>query len=137
MDLRPCWWRCFHFSTDLAPDFPIASRLFGNGTIGVDLFFMISGFIVYYITFSENNGLNSSKLFLIKRLCRIVPPYFIATLFIAGDSWDKLHFTLHSLLFLPGDITQPAPYFGYPRLFIGWSLNYELFLYNYCLFYYI
>lgn len=53
----------FHFRTDLASDFPLANRLFGNGAIGVDLFFMISGFIAYYITKNENFGFASSKNF--------------------------------------------------------------------------
>jgi len=122
----------FHFRTDLALNLPLANRLFGNGAIGVDLFFMISGFIAYYVTANENNGIHSSRIFIIKRLCRIVPPYVIATLFIAGNSWDKWSFTLRSFLFLPGDTTQTAPYFGYPRLFVGWSLNYEFLFYTIC-----
>ncbi|UJL38446.1 acyltransferase family protein [Pantoea agglomerans] len=122
----------FHFRTDLATDFPVANWLFAQGAIGVDLFFMISGFIVYYVTLNENNGVKSSKIFLIKRICRIFPPYFIATLFIAGNSWDKWSSTLRSFSFLPADITQAAPYFGYPRLFVGWSLNYEFVFYTIC-----
>lgn len=50
----------FHFRTDLALTFPVADRAFGCGSIGVDLFFMISGFIAYYVTHHENNGLKSS-----------------------------------------------------------------------------
>ncbi|MFW0697641.1 acyltransferase family protein [Pantoea sp. R13S299] len=122
----------FHFRTDLATDFPVANWLFAQGAIGVDLFFMISGFIVYYVTLNENNGMKSSKIFLIKRICRIFPPYFIATLFIAGNSWDKWSSTFRSFSFLPADITQAAPYFGYPRLFVGWSLNYEFVFYTIC-----
>lgn len=122
----------FHFRTDLSTDFPVANWLFAQGAIGVDLFFMISGFIVYYVTLSENNGIKSSVNFLIKRICRIVPPYIIATLFIAGNSWDKWSSTLYSFSFLPADITQAAPYFGYPRLFVGWSLNYEFVFYAIC-----
>lgn len=122
----------FHLRTDLASDIPLANWIFAQGAIGVDLFFMISGFIVYYVTVTENNGLKSSALFFIKRLCRIVPPYVIATIFIAGNSWDKWYSALHAFTFLPADITQPAPFFGYPRLFVGWSLNYEFVFYSIC-----
>lgn len=124
----------FHFRTDLAANSPLANPLFGNVAIGVDLFFMISEFIAYYITKNENFGIVSSKTFLIKRVCRVVPPYVIATLFIAGNSWDEWSFTLRSLLFLPADVTQAAPYFGYPRLFVGWSLKYEIVFYSICAF---
>lgn len=122
----------FHFRTDLAADVPFANWIFAQGAIGVDLFFMISGFIVYYVTLNENAGIKSSTVFFIKRLCRVVPPYVIATIFIAGNSWDKWYSTLHAFTFLPADITQPAPFFGYPRLFIGWSLNYEFVFYSIC-----
>ncbi|WP_410010071.1 acyltransferase family protein [Pantoea agglomerans] len=44
--------------------------------MGVDLFFMLSGFIAYYVTHNENNGLKSSREFIIKRLCRILPPLY-------------------------------------------------------------
>ncbi|KAA5920580.1 acyltransferase [Pantoea sp. Bo_2] len=124
----------FHFRTDLASYFPLASWIFAQGAIGVDLFFMISGFIVYYVTVNESGGLKSSTVFFTKRLCRIVPPYVIATIFIAGNSWDKWYLALHAFTFLPADITQPAPFFGYPRLFVGWSLNYEFVFYSICSF---
>jgi len=122
----------FHFRTDLSSDIPMANWLFSQGAIGVDLFFMISGFVVYYVTAKENSGIKSSAIFFIKRICRIVPPYVIATLFIAGNSWEKWYSALHAFTFLPADITQPAPYFGYPRLFVGWSLNYEFVFYGIC-----
>ncbi len=124
----------FHFRTDLALTFPVADRIFGCGSIGVDLFFMISGFIAYYVTVNENNGLRSSRDFMIKRICRILPPYIIATLFVAGKSWEAWKITLQSFLFLPRDITQIAPYFGYAKLNVGWTLNYEFVFYSLCAF---
>lgn len=122
----------FHFRTDLALTFPVADRAFGCGSIGVDLFFMISGFIAFYVTHNENNGLKSSREFMIKRLCRILPPYIIATLFVAGKSWEAWQITLQSFLFLPRDFTQIAPYFGYAKLNVGWTLNYEFIFYTLC-----
>lgn len=120
----------FHFRTDLAQTFPIADRIFGCGSIGVDLFFMISGFIVYYVIKDENKGFDSSCEFMIKRLCRILPPYIIATLFVAGKSWEAWQVTLNSFLFLPKDTSQIAPYFGYAKLNVGWTLNYEFMFYS-------
>jgi peptidoglycan/LPS O-acetylase OafA/YrhL len=122
----------FHFRGDLALTFPSADKLLGCGSIGVDLFFMISGFIAYYITANENEGYSSSKIFLLKRLCRILPPYIIATLFVAGKSWDAWQITLRSFMFLPRDAAEMAPYFGYAKLNVGWTLNYEFAFYVLC-----
>ena len=47
--------------------------LLGFGSWGVDIFFVISGFIMMYVT--ENNH----KHFLLKRIIRIVPLYWIIT----------------------------------------------------------
>ena len=48
--------------------------VFEFGAWGVDIFFVISGFIMMYITEYNN------KNFLIKRIIRIVPLYWLLTL---------------------------------------------------------
>ena len=48
--------------------------LFGFGAWGVDIFFVISGFIMMYVT--ESNERN----FLVKRIIRIVPLYWMLTM---------------------------------------------------------
>ena len=50
--------------------------LFGFGVWGVDFFFVISGFIMMYITDL------SSKFFFLKRLARIIPLYWILTILV-------------------------------------------------------
>lgn len=123
----------FHFREDLSKTYgEVADLLFINGSIGVDLFFMISGFIAYYVYVNENSGLSSSKIFLVKRLCRIIPPYFLVTLMVAGNSVDSWMEALRSMLFLPGDSSSQAPWFGYAKLDVGWTLNYEMLFYVLC-----
>ncbi len=104
-------------------------RLFGNGAWGVDLFFVISGFIMCYVT--ENSG----RSFFAKRIIRVVPLYWAGTLavFCIALVYPSLldHTTadfvdlLKSLFFIPfkkGHLTVPV-------LFLGWTLNYEMFFY--------
>jgi peptidoglycan/LPS O-acetylase OafA/YrhL len=48
------------------------------GASGVDLFFVISGFIMVTMTWHEFGRRNASKRFLVRRIDRIYPPYWIA-----------------------------------------------------------
>lgn len=122
---------CFHFKSYINQSFEgWGDKLFLNGDIGVDLFFVISGFIIYYITQDDNGGLASAKRFFLKRFCRVFPPYFAITLLVAGNSIESWLQTAKSLLFIPLDITQPAPWFGVAKLFVGWTLNYEFIFYT-------
>lgn len=122
---------CFHFKEYINKTFHgVGDRLFLNGDIGVDLFFLISGFIIYFITRQDNNGASSAKIFFIKRFCRVFPPYFVITLLVAGSSIDSWIATAKSLLFIPLDTLRPAPWFGVAKLFVGWTLNYEFVFYT-------
>jgi peptidoglycan/LPS O-acetylase OafA/YrhL len=103
----------------------------GVGNFGVDLFFVISGFTISYV------GHMPAGAFLIRRLVRIVPLYWGATLGtyaialvapgkIQSASADISHL-LHSLAFLPykNKLGQLLP-----TLALGWSLNYEMYFYG-------
>lgn len=122
---------CFHFKSYINHSFPgVGDFLFLNGDIGVDLFFLISGFIIYYITQHDNGGISSAKIFFIKRFCRVFPPYLAITLLVAGSSIDSWIDTAKSLLFIPLDTSLKAPWFGLAKLFVGWTLNYEFMFYT-------
>lgn len=98
--------------------------------IGVDIFFVLSGFVMLLST--ECNGLN----FFQKRLIRILPTYYFFTLgvfFVAMTMPNLLNSTtaspehlLKSLLFIPFDKHGTG---HFPILFLGWSLNYEMYFY--------
>ena len=103
--------------------------LFGNGAWGVDLFFVISGFIMCFVT--ENSG----RHFFAKRVIRVVPLYWAGTIglfcvavFLPGflrETRPDLLQLLKSLFFIPyrnGDNV-------FPIMFLGWTLNYEMFFY--------
>lgn len=116
------------------------AMLFQAGaTMGVDLFFLISGFIMVYTTANNDGSLRYLLDFYIKRITRIWPVWAIALTIYVVAKFDlsyltnvpKLKWVLHSLAFIPtanvsGDF---APVFGFPALAVGWTLNYEMYFY--------
>ncbi|MDN0074567.1 acyltransferase [Crenobacter sp. SG2303] len=120
----------FHFRTiPGSANQTVADYLFIYGSIGVTLFFTISGFIVVYITDDQAEGLTSGVEFIIKRVCRVIPLYYLVTLGAAGSSLDTLYETGRSMLFIPLDGSAVGPSYGYARIIVGWTLNYEIFFY--------
>jgi exopolysaccharide production protein ExoZ len=101
------------------------------GVFGVDIFFVISGFIMVY-TSSDLFGTESGpKRFAYRRIVRIVPMYWLATTIeVALQSrhvFPSFDLILSSLFFIPA-INDP----GFPLrpiLGVGWTLNHEMFFY--------
>jgi exopolysaccharide production protein ExoZ len=104
------------------------------GSFGVDVFFVISGYIMARIL--DPASPSSSDFFFRRRVLRIVPPYWFFTILLylvalrlpqlMGATRAGFTELLKSLFFIPfmksDGLTQPL-------LFIGWSLNYEMFFY--------
>src|SRR5258708_29408638 len=93
----------FH-ALGVAPDgFKVAespiSFVLSYGGRGVDLFFVISGFIIFYAT--DGRGLTPAE-FLRRRVERIVPPYFFVIFAVT-----VLAVTLPATLGRPGSDTRP------------------------------
>lgn len=102
------------------------------GSFGVDIFFVISGFVMALII----TGGQSPYTFAVSRLARIVPLYWILTtglLLLAALKPELLNSTtadlgnyLKSLFFIPyvkeNGLLRPM-------LHVGWTLNYEMFFY--------
>ena len=115
--------------------------VFGNyftssfGEFGVDVFFVISGFIMFFTT--ANKPLTMSE-FLVKRAERVVPLYWLATLFLVAAALalpqifkttqvDVYHI-VKSILFIPHE-SPSHPGENWPILVPGWTLNYEMLFY--------
>lgn len=104
-----------------------------TGAAGVDIFFVISGFIITYVT---RAGDSSPLEFLVRRLIRIAPPYWfysmIAVLILlampsafARLKFDSAH-VIFSALFLLS--TNNAHTVG-TVLGVGWTVCYEFYFY--------
>lgn len=100
------------------------------GEFGVDIFFVLSGFIICMSTHKDQSN------FFAKRVIRVVPIYWLATLGVFAialllPTW--MHSTtadlsqlVKSLLFIPftkGEVRIK------PLLEVGWTLNYEMIFY--------
>jgi exopolysaccharide production protein ExoZ len=122
--------RRFFFDT---PWQGFAQRYMLPAAQGVDLFFLVSGFIMVYTTMRSDGSVRYSAGFLLKRFARIWPVYAVMVAINAvlqgawGDSVSSLHDVARSLAFLPVDTSHP-PYMGLP-LSIGWTLNFEFYFY--------
>ncbi len=113
------------FLNDISPD--LGHTLFENGRIGVDIFFVISGFAIYLSTQKQRE--RKVFPFLIRRFFRIIPLAWLLMILIYWLSpnipWQVL---FKSLLFIPLATVDP-PFFGYNILTPAWTLTYELCFY--------
>jgi exopolysaccharide production protein ExoZ len=113
---------------DYVPDFPI-------GAAGVDLFFVISGFVMVVASAELFGERGAPPYFFLRRLARIVPLYWLLTgtfvlILFAGRHHSSTYLSaseiLTSLFFIPHSLPNGAvsPVYG-----LGWTLNYEMMFY--------
>jgi len=122
----------FHLASELAVRAGYSGDPFTVGRGGVDLFFVISGFIMVHVTREDETPWD----FMAKRLFRIAPIYWLAT------TLALLLVTLRPWLFEAAIVTPETIAASYafvpmfdangdarPILFLGWTLNYEMMFY--------
>lgn len=110
------------------PLLPWASQF---GIMGVDIFFVISGFIMVTVTQDHPYPWRSALHFLLHRLMRIYPAYWLASLALllasvllpitTSSPVQDIAFVLKSFLLWPQA--------QMPLLAVGWTLVHELFFY--------
>jgi exopolysaccharide production protein ExoZ len=123
-------------------DVPVLKWFFGPrlflGSIGVDLFFVISGIVIglsVQRTIATRDLVAPFRSFVVARFFRIFPLYLVATALILliavlrGHPLPSPRLLLSSVLLVPlrenGEFVDPV-------LHIGWTLRFELYFYVVC-----
>jgi exopolysaccharide production protein ExoZ len=107
---------------------------FNVGSAGVDIFFVISGFVMWFTTFGRSV---TFKQFVLRRVQRLVPLYWTATLITAVFAAVTPQFfygvtvgvweVFESILFIPYSNSDGH---HWPIVLQGWTLNIEIFFYG-------
>lgn len=131
------WLVVLHHAHQVFFDFVAASVvgwiISARGAVGVDLFFVVSGFVMMIATGSKAPAAGT---FLLRRLGRIAPAYWLATVLFAcvllafpaalkpPFRLDPVHFMLSASF-----TSSLVPDHFFPVLSVGWSLNFEMLFY--------
>ena len=116
----------------------LVSPIWEKGFAGVDLFFVISGFIMVYVTTGRERGAASAGDFLIARATRIYPLWWlfmiltaVIFMFTHGSPWDPDSFRQsdHSPTVYITKSALLLPQGGHPVLGVGWTLIHEMYFY--------
>jgi peptidoglycan/LPS O-acetylase OafA/YrhL len=97
------------------------------GAIGVDIFFIISGFIMVFVT-SNVDSFSKITSFFKKRMIRLYALYIPITLFFIFYKKPDVLTILKNFLLLP--IFDSGTQFIMPSINIAWTLSFELFFYT-------
>jgi len=120
-----------------AYDISLVSGIWDNGWAGVDLFFVISGFIMVYVTQNTGQSFKDVGRFIISRVTRIYPLWCVCagimTLYFwltygmpaapdrVADTSEAMVYAVKSFMLIP---QQSEPILG-----LGWTLIHEMFFY--------
>ena len=118
-------------------DIALTSGIWDNGWVGVDLFFVISGFIMVYVTRNSGRTLKDVGRFITSRITRIYPLWWVCAGIMALYFWltygmpaapdrvantsEAMAFAVKSFMLIP---QQAEPILG-----LGWTLIHEMFFY--------
>lgn len=104
---------------------------FDSGIFGVDIFFVISGFIIYFVSVNKPSGLKGIISYLKHRIVRIIPLYWILTgialiIYIIMPENVNQHTgstdVINSFTLFPSETRY--------LLAVGWTLSYEFYFYS-------
>jgi exopolysaccharide production protein ExoZ len=108
-----------------------------NWGAGIDIFFVISGFIMVYVAGPDFTAPGASWRFLGRRLARVAPLYWLTTTALIAGAMiaptllnvpiGEFRHIAFSYLFIPD--WRPDMSIVRPVMALGWTLNYEMLFY--------
>jgi exopolysaccharide production protein ExoZ len=107
------------------------SDIFSTGGVGVDFFFVLSGFILLFVHIKDIGKKEKSKSFFVKRFIRVYPIYWVVTLlclpFFFLSVSDSKSFDGDYLYIIKSFLLFPQE--KLPLLSVGWTLTHEIYFY--------
>jgi exopolysaccharide production protein ExoZ len=113
-----------------------AVRVWHFGEVGVPIFFVISGIVMVVSSQSLPNNAVGSRLFMLRRIVRIVPLWWVALTVkvvialvrpeVVNHNFFQFDYALKSYFFIPyfNELHAVVPLHG-----VGWTLLHEIFFY--------
>jgi peptidoglycan/LPS O-acetylase OafA/YrhL len=131
--LSVCWYHLTNGNANFLPDGLLKSSG-AYGWLGVEIFFVISGFIIPYSLYRSSYHVSAYGTFLLKRIIRLDPPYLVSIIIVIalryvfaalpGLGGTPFHFSLVQFILHIGYINV---FFGHPWLNpVFWTLAIEL-----------
>lgn len=116
--------------TDYGGPEPLLPNWLHIGLTGVDLFFVISGYVMAHVTHAMPRTKNGAARFLYNRMARIYPLYWLVTLgMIVMFAFKKNLFHEDTALANPVTSMLLLPNTEHPILAVGWTLIHEMYFY--------
>ena len=108
----------YHFCNIL--DAGVLKSISEYGRFGVQVFFVISGFIIPYSLFRSEYKWKDFSVFIIKRLTRLDPPYIVTLAIIVGLGVLSWYIPFQNGEVFSVSLAQVLLHFGYVNVFFGY-----------------
>ncbi|PHR91582.1 MAG: hypothetical protein COA69_10315 [Robiginitomaculum sp.] len=134
-----------HIAPDAEAELALLSGIWDRGYMGVDLFFVISGFVMVYVTRGLNSGSAKSSAYTLKqvgrflyaRMTRIYPLWWVFSGLMALYFWIAYHVPADPYRISGAGEVVPylaksfllIPQHHLPVLSVGWTLIHEMYFY--------
>jgi peptidoglycan/LPS O-acetylase OafA/YrhL len=112
-----------HFGNVLAPG--VLRSALSYGPLGVDVFFVISGFVIPYSLYHGGYTLRNYPIFVAKRVIRLDPAYIVTIVLIILLGMLNWYFPFQKGLVFEASVPQVLLHLGYLNTFFGypWLAN--------------